>query len=130
MGKRGAKRITDLIATPLRRHAVDIGTISEDPANLREHDERSLAALEASLRAFGQQKPIVVDGRGVVIAGNGTLAAARRLGWKRVAAIRSELAGVERVGFAIADNRIGELSVWRRELGQVLGELPRETVIA
>ncbi len=125
-----AKGSTERIAVALRPHIVAIDSITEDPANLREHGERSLAALEASLRRFGQQKPVVVDGRGVVIAGNGTLAAAKRLGWKRIAAVRSELAGVERVGFAIADNRIGELSSWRKELGQVLGELPGEMAIA
>ena len=37
-----------------------IDDISPDPANVRMHSERNLAAIVASLRKFGQQKPIVV----------------------------------------------------------------------
>jgi len=43
--------------------------------------EGILEQIKASLRRFGQQKPIVVDATNVVRAGNGTLAAAKALGW-------------------------------------------------
>lgn len=89
-----------------------IATLQPDPANLRRHNERSLAAVMASLSRFGQQKPIVVDRRGVVVAGHGVLEAAKRLGWKQIAAVDSKLAGAERIAYAIADNRSAELSEW------------------
>lgn len=89
-----------------------IDSITPDPANLRRHNERSLAAVAASLARFGQQKPIVIDRKGVVIAGHGVLGAARRLGWKQVAVIESRLGGVERIAYGIADNRTAELSEW------------------
>jgi DNA modification methylase len=89
-----------------------VDEIAVDPANLRVHNDRSLDAVAASLRRFGQQKPIVVDANGVVIAGNGTLEAARRLGWTHIAAVSSHLVGTERVAYSIADNRTGELSRW------------------
>ena len=54
--------------------------LREDPANARTHDERNLDAIVRSLSSFGQRKPIVVR-EGVVVAGNGTLRAARSLGW-------------------------------------------------
>ena len=54
-----------------------------DPANVRKHDEKNLEAIKSSLLRFGQQKPIVVDGKGIVIAGNGTLTAAKALGWEK-----------------------------------------------
>jgi ParB-like chromosome segregation protein Spo0J len=91
---------------------VSIDSISHDPANLRLHPERNVAAIKASLRRFGQQKPIVVDGKGVVRAGNGTLQAARELGWSEIAIVRTDLEGVEAVAYAIADNRTAELAEW------------------
>lgn len=99
--------------SPVRMTAIK--DLSADPANLRLHGERSIEAIKASLRRFGQQKPIVIDAKGVVVAGNGTFAAAKDLGWSHVLTIRSELAGVERVAYAIADNRTAELSEWDRQ---------------
>lgn len=89
--------------------------ISADPANVRRHGPRNLEAIKASLRRFGQQKPIVVDANNVVRAGNGTLAAARELGWKEIAVVRTDLAGADAVAYAIADNRTAELAEWDQE---------------
>ena len=91
---------------------VAVDRLLADPANVRVHDARNLAAIKGSLARFGQQKPIVVDAKGVVRAGNGTLAAARELGWDRVAVVRTGLAGSEATAYAIADNRTAELASW------------------
>lgn len=91
---------------------VKIDSLSTDPANVRVHDERNLSAIVASLRRFGQQKPIVIDTDGVVRAGNGTLEAARRLGWDAIDAVTTELDGVEVTAYAIADNRTADLAMW------------------
>ncbi len=93
-----------------------IADLSPDPANARRHGERNLAQITASLRRFGQQKPVVVDANNVVRAGNGTLAAARALGWTTIAAVRSELAGADLSAYAIADNRSAELAEWDAEM--------------
>ena len=93
-----------------------IADLSEDPANARRHGARNLDQIRASLRRFGQQKPIVVDAANVVRAGNGTLAAARSLGWATVAAVRSGLAGAEMSAYAIVDNRSAELAEWDAEV--------------
>jgi ParB-like chromosome segregation protein Spo0J len=111
----------------IEKAAVD--SLSLDPANARKHGKRNLDAIAASLRRFGQQKPIVVDSRGVVRAGNGTLMAAKSLGWTHVDVVRSDLAGSELAAFAIADNRTAELAEWDDEIlaqfaeAGVLGEL-------
>lgn len=83
-----------------------------DPANLRKHPVRNLAAIKASLTRFGWQKPLVIDDNNVVIAGNGSLLAARELGMKKVPCVRSSLIGPDRVAYAIADNRAAELAEW------------------
>jgi len=98
--------------------------LTKDPANVRLHSEKNLSAIKGSLQHFGQQKPIVVDGSGVVIAGNGTLQAALALGWTEIDIVRTALTGAEAVAFALADNRTAELAEWNTdELGVTLKAL-------
>lgn len=55
----------------------------------------------------------MVDGDGVVVAGNGSLEAARRLGWTHLAVADTTGMTAEEVrAFALADNRTAELSAW------------------
>lgn len=104
--------------------AVQVDSLKLDGRNARKHGEKNLAAIKASLERFGQQKPIVVDGDGVVIAGNGTLEAARALGWKTIDVVRTKLKGAEARAFAIADNRTAELAEWDDvNLAALLGEI-------
>ena len=105
---------------------IKISDLSLDPANVRKHDRKNLDAIKASLRKFGQQKPIVVDAMGIVIAGNGTKTAAQELGWTEIAAYRTTLTGVEATAFAIADNRSAELAEWDDKLSSVLESLISE----
>jgi ParB-like chromosome segregation protein Spo0J len=91
---------------------IDITDISQDPANVRKHSRRNLDAIKASLRAFGQQKPIVIDSRNIILAGNGTYEAAKELGWPEIQIVRTNLAGTSAVAYAIADNRTAELAEW------------------
>jgi DNA modification methylase len=107
---------------------VPIDDLTPDPANARKHGERNLSSIIDSLRAFGQQKPIVVDRRGVVIAGNGTLEAAKRLGWEEIAVVRTELDPTQATAFGIADNRTAELAEWDEDvLVSLLDSLDAET---
>ncbi len=91
---------------------VKIDELTADPANVRKHNEKNISAIKASLKRFGQQKPIVVDADGIVRAGNGTLAAAIALGWTHIDIHRTELRGAEATAYAIADNRTAELAEW------------------
>lgn len=94
---------------------VMIDELDCDPANVRAHDSKNLDAIKSSLRRFGQQKPIVVNEKGIVIAGNGTLTAARALGWDSINIVKTVLEGSEATAYAIADNRTGELAEWDEE---------------
>ena len=91
---------------------VKIDSLTFDPANVRKHDEKNLAAIKASLNRFGQQKPIVIDRNNIVRAGNGTLEAARRLGWGSIDCVTTSLQGSDAIAYAIADNRTAELAEW------------------
>jgi hypothetical protein len=99
--------------------AVALSDLIFDPKNARKHPDENLSALQASLKEFGQRKPIVIDSGGVVIAGNGTLKAAMNLGWSTIEVVEVPAAwSAEKItAFALADNRTAELAQWdAREL--------------
>lgn len=94
-----------------------IDDLTLDPNNARKHDDKNLKAIAESLSQFGQRKPIVVWGR-TVVAGNGTLVAARSLGWKEieVALIPDDWDEERVMAYALADNRSAELAVWDEQV--------------
>ena len=91
---------------------VNVESLTEDAKNARTHGERNIATIKLSLSKFGQQKPIVVTRDGVVVAGNGTLRAARELGWTTIAVVETDLDPMQAAAFGIADNRTAELADW------------------
>jgi DNA modification methylase len=106
---------------------LDVNLLIKDAVNARSHDLKNIEAIKGSLKRFGQQKPIVVTPENIVIAGNGTLEAARQLGWKEIWAHVTDLKGVDRTAFALADNRSAELATWDDEiLGKTLQALREE----
>lgn len=92
---------------------VPVVDLVPDPENARKHSAKNLDAIAGSLRLFGQRRPLVVHGQ-VVIAGNGTLEAAKSLGWTHVAITRTPADwSVEQArAYALADNRTAELADW------------------
>lgn len=109
-------------ALPYERVSID--SLKFDARNARKHDKRNLKAIKDSLTKFGQQKPIVIGDDGTVIAGNGTLAAAKELGWETIDVRRSGLKADEAIAYGLADNRSAELAEWDEGvLGELLGEL-------
>jgi len=115
----------------LKVETVAIAALELDPRNARRHPERNLESIKASLERFGQQKPIVVDGEGVIVAGNGTFAAAKALGWKTIDVVRTRLRGAEARAYAISDNRTAELAEWdAAELSKQLEELSTDGISA
>ena len=88
-----------------------------DPNNARLHDEKNLDAIKGSLAKFGQQHPIIIDEKNIVLAGNGRLEAAKSLGWQKIKCVRSSLTtSTDKTAFKIADNRTGELASWDDEI--------------
>ena len=72
-----------------------------------------MEAIKASLRRYGQRKPVVANRRtGLIEAGNGTWEAARALGWERLAVLWVEDDPSSASGYAVADNRTAELAQW------------------
>jgi hypothetical protein len=103
----------DVIAPGLAALARPIAGLKPDPMNARVHGARNMDAIMLSLAMYGQVKPIVVRKEtGVVVAGNGTLAAAQALGWRKIAANIVSMTDTEAWGYGLADNRTAELASW------------------
>jgi DNA modification methylase len=110
----------------MKLEKIAIDKLTLDPNNARAHDINNLKAIEGSLQEFGQRKPIVIDQKNVVVAGNGTVTAAKLLGWVEIEAVRvpAEWDSNRIKAFALADNRTAELATWNQEvLEQQLREL-------
>jgi ParB-like chromosome segregation protein Spo0J len=97
---------------------VQVDVLSFDPNNARKHSDENLQAIAGSLERFGQRKPIVVTVDNVVVAGNGTLEAARSLGWSKIDVVRvpADWSADEVKAFALADNRTAELAEWDKDV--------------
>lgn len=110
--------MTEHIHPSLRGLAVELQKLTPDPKNARKHDERNLDAIRESLAEHGQRKPLVAQQAGkklIVRAGNGTLEAAKRLGWTHLAVVVVEEDDRAASRYALRDNRSAELAAWDDE---------------
>jgi site-specific DNA-methyltransferase (adenine-specific) len=97
---------------------IAITKLIPDPTNARTHDEKNLSAIEGSLKEFGQRKPIVITQDNIIAAGNGTVEAAKRLGWTEMDVVRVPADwDADRIkAYALADNQTAELAEWNPEV--------------
>ena len=105
-----------------------LSTLRADQSNPRVHKPPQVAAIARSIKTFGFNVPILIDGSGTVIAGHGRLAAAIKLGLSEVPTIMVEhLSETQRKAYMIADNRLTDLSGWDNQL---LGDVLRDLSVA
>jgi ParB-like chromosome segregation protein Spo0J len=100
-----------------------LAELTLDPRNTRRHTSRNLKAIRDSLTEFGQRRPAVIREDGLVLAGNGMVAAAIELGWKELAVtvVPSDWTDEQARAYSIADNRAADLAEWDGE--RLLAEL-------
>lgn len=85
--------------------------------NSRTHDEQQVAQIAASIKEFGFNNPIAIDGDNGVIAGHGRLLAAQKLGLDEVPTIElSHLTESQKKAYVIADNKIAINAGWDAEI--------------
>ena len=102
----------------LKTEVVPIDDLVPDENNARLHSKKNIDAIAKSLQTFGQRKPVVITQENVVVAGNGTLEAARQIGWKGLSVVRvpDDWDNDTIKAYALADNRTAELASWDSEV--------------
>src|SRR6266705_3370431 len=79
--------------------------VTPNRRNARTHSRKQIRQIADSITAFGFVVPILVDEKGVIIAGHGRYAAAKLLELKQVPTIKVQgLSEAKRRAFALADN--------------------------
>lgn len=81
--------------------------------NSRTHSEDQVAQIAASIGEFGFTNPVLVDGKGVIIAGHGRVMAAKVLGLAEVPVlVLDHLTDTQRRAYVIADNKLALNAGW------------------
>lgn len=85
--------------------------------NARTHSEEQVYQIAASIKEFGFNNPILLDGENGVIAGHGRLMAAKKLKLEKVPCIElSHLSESQKRAFILADNKLALNADWDNEL--------------
>lgn len=107
------------VAAAPEEHTVEqvlLDRLNFDPQNARVHPDDNMAAIKGSLTRFGQTQALLVQrSTGMVIAGNGRLAAMRELGWESCSVSYRDWSDAEARAYSVVDNRTGELAIWDLE---------------
>ena len=91
---------------------VDADVLIPYTNNAKEHPEEQVKKIASSIKNYGWDQPIVVDGEHEIIKGHGRLQAAELLGLEQVPVItRTDLTDAEKKASRIADNKTAE-SAW------------------
>lgn len=97
----------------LKGWLVPIGKLQLLQKNTRRHTDRSIDGIAESLKVFGQQSPVVIDGDLIVQKGNGTVMAAQLNEWTHLAAIPTNIEDQDQLKiYSSIDNRTAEMSAW------------------
>ena len=89
--------------------------------NAKQHPPEQIAQIAASIKEFGFNAPVLVDGDKGIIAGHGRGLAARKLGLETVpCVVLDHLTEAQKRAYIIADNRLGDtdLAPWDWEMLQ------------
>jgi ParB-like chromosome segregation protein Spo0J len=91
-------------------HQIEIWNVSDlipYEANAKKHPKEQIEKLATSITKFGWTQPIVVDGKGVIIAGHGRRMAALHLQLEKVPVlVRRDLSTAQADALRLADNRV------------------------
>ena len=85
--------------------------------NSRTHSDQQVSQIAASIKEFGFNNPILIDGDNGIIAGHGRVLAAQKLELEKVPTIElSHLTETQRKAYIIADNKLALNADWDMEM--------------
>lgn len=96
--------------------------------NARTHSPEQVSQIAASIKEFGFLSPVVVSEDNTILCGHGRVAAAQKLGLKKIPCIKeSHLTETQKRAYIIADNKLSLNAGWDHELLSIeLSELQGE----
>ena len=106
---------------------IDVAALVPYERNARTHSEDQVKQIVASIREWGWTNPMLVDEKGVILAGHGRRLAALEIGLKKVPCIVARgWTAAQRRAYVLADNRLAEQAGWdkgmlRFELDALMG---------
>lgn len=84
--------------------------------NARTHSDAQVSQIAASIKEFGFNNPILLDGDNGIVAGHGRCLAAKKLGIKEIPCIElSHLSDAQKKAYILADNKIALNAGWDDE---------------
>ena len=117
VSKRGGAKGKPLPKPPNKRaeHSehpvwVSIEELRPHPRNVNIHNRKNIGVIKHSLQTFGQIPPVIANREGYVLKGNGTLEAAKELGFEKLYCMFVDMDENSEEAFAIIDNRSSDLS--------------------
>jgi DNA modification methylase len=114
-------KTSNTIANPNKRclqtRWVPIKTVVPYKGNARTHSKEQIAQIAASITEFGWTNPILIRPNNTLIAGEGRLEAARKLGFTEIPVIEVDgLTEAQYRALAIADNSLALNAGWDEDL--------------
>jgi len=108
------------MATPKKPLAVKMVNVSDlipYARNARTHSDEQVTMIAGSIKEFGFNNPVLVDGALGIVAGHGRVLAARKLGMISVPTIElSHLSDTQKRAYILADNKLAERAGWDTEM--------------
>ena len=101
----------------MQYYLADVSELIPYVRNARTHSQAQVAQIAASIREFGFLSPILVAEDNTILAGHGRLAAALKLGLKKVPCVKeNHLTETQKRAYIIADNKLSLNAGWDSEL--------------
>ena len=101
----------------MQYYLADVSELIPYVRNARTHSGAQVAQIAASIREFGFLSPILVAEDNTILAGHGRLAAALKLGLKKVPCVKeNHLTETQKRAYIIADNKLSLNAGWDSEL--------------
>lgn len=88
--------------------------------NARTHSDAQVSQLAASIKEFGFNNPVAVDGDGMILCGHGRVMAAQKLGMTEVPTVcLSHLSDTQKKAYILADNKLALNAGWDNDMLKV-----------
>ena len=106
----------------------ETNSLRANPDNAKDHGDKQVRLIAASIKRFGFLTPLVIDENGRIAAGHGRWAAAKLLGLKTVPVIHKKFVSeADFIAYGLTDNKLVELSPWKDDaLSRNLNKLVAE----